>query len=790
MATAPMSADNSRLSFAKVAASAGKDTMAFNSFAKVAASAQSRDLKKENISTLAQAESSTQPNGSSNTKLASIDNTKTSILREPALKAQSEAQRDLEQLATDNKLVDAVKALSISSPMPTLVVVNGSGSARSKSDGVDGFAEDPFHRTESGSDLGTKPPSLDGKSITSGTTFALDEKESLRPDDSASVKAAEDDDAFSGRGSIVAGSRIGSEAAARAYRTQFYEAPDRRNMQTMHERQSQGVSTPQSGSSGQQTTDDGKAKPLIGTPGVPDAFNLFYRQTPDEKLLEALESPKDRIFLLRLEQDVIEFVKSSKEPFIDLPPCNSFCRMLTHKLADYYHMTHQVDAVAGAVRIFRTPFCRLPPSLTTISNPPTTGNTPPPTMPTMKIMRRGGDGDTGPSPSKATSETGSDGKDKSLSAKEKLSREEREAAYNKARERIFGKDEKAGDATPDTEDGNEMSRSSSVSTKDRASQNKRSKPTKQRRDDEDFDPRSQYAPLYPQQQAPQAPTWVTTPQYAPMGAQQYNGGAVQNYQSPMPAHFMPPAQQFNPGMMNNGGMQPYNSIPQQYPQQQSQQRFQPHSAPISAYGSPVQSPPLPPQQWQQQSLYQSPYQHTQGPMVRGPPSSIPYAFGQLPSTANPSDPKSQHPIPGSFNRHAFNPKTQSFVPGNSGLPVPQPISHHGSPHHGSPHHGSPHLSYNAFAPPQQQFGNGMGYNMARQGSNNSLPSYHASPHMAHRPIMHPGMPQNLPQGMSHAPGMPQGVNQGMSMPHNGQIGNHLPNYGNPSTLPPKPPTGV
>jgi hypothetical protein len=40
-------------------------------------------------------------------------------------------------------------------------------------------------------------------------------------------------------------------------------------------------------------------------------------------------------------------------------------------------------------------------------------------MPTMKIMRRGGDGDTGPSPSKATSETGSDGKDKSLSAKEK-----------------------------------------------------------------------------------------------------------------------------------------------------------------------------------------------------------------------------------------------------------------------------------------------------------------------------------------------------------------------------------
>lgn len=30
----------------------------------------------------------------------------------------------------------------------------------------------------------------------------------------------------------------------------------------------------------------------------------------------------------------------------------------------------------------------------------------------------------------------------------RLSREEREAAYNKARERIFGNPEKAGDATP------------------------------------------------------------------------------------------------------------------------------------------------------------------------------------------------------------------------------------------------------------------------------------------------------------------------------------------------------
>lgn len=211
--------------------------------------------------------------------------------------------------AADANLVDAVHALNIRDPMPSLVV-NGSGPSdiSPKAESVAGFSEDAFQRTDSGSELGTKPPSLDGKSITSGTTFALDEKESLRPDDSASVKAAEDDDTFSGRGSIVAGSRIGSEAAGRAYRAQMY---DIRSVQPLPERHSQGVLTPQSGSSG-QVADGTKLKALVGAAGTPDAFNLFYRQTPDEKLLEALDSPKDRMFLLRLEKDVIEFVKDSK----------------------------------------------------------------------------------------------------------------------------------------------------------------------------------------------------------------------------------------------------------------------------------------------------------------------------------------------------------------------------------------------------------------------------------------------------------------------------------------------
>lgn len=152
---------------------------------------------------------------------------------------------------------------------------------------------------------------------------------------------------------------------------------------------------------------------------------------------------------------------------MDLPPSNSFCRMLTHKLADYYHMTHSYEPHIGSVRIFRTPFCRVPPSLATmapLANPSNSSTPPPPVLP-KKIMRRGQDEDglTSAGASKPASESGSDAKDKHLSSQKyvhlspaqpiksqsvvvltvvhRLSREEREEMYKLARERIFGSSE-------------------------------------------------------------------------------------------------------------------------------------------------------------------------------------------------------------------------------------------------------------------------------------------------------------------------------------------------------------
>lgn len=230
------------------------------------------------------------------------------------------AARSGTEVPDGNKLADGMKELAVSSnaisaaSTPSLVV-NGSSASPSpknsqgKTEAGTSVSDDHSQKADSNSEMDTKAPSLDGKSITSGTTFALDEKESLRPDDSASVKAAaEDDEIYSIRSSLVANSR-GSEVA-RVHRLRIGDMPERRIVQLLPEAQDQGVLTPQSGASGQQAPPD--VPQNLPPSAVPSDYTSVYGQNPDEKLLEAMQSPKDRLFLLRLEQDVINFVQSSK----------------------------------------------------------------------------------------------------------------------------------------------------------------------------------------------------------------------------------------------------------------------------------------------------------------------------------------------------------------------------------------------------------------------------------------------------------------------------------------------
>lgn len=212
----------------------------------------------------------------------------------------------------ETQLVDELQKLRVGQTLPSLNINGTNTLSTGPSSKVQTPSDDASQKGDSSSDLGTKPPSLDGKSITSGTTFnALDEKESLRPDDSASVQAAaEDDDAFSVRGSLIAGSRMGSEVAARFQRTYMGDLPLRSapHQLVIAESGNLGTITPQSVSSEQVPVTDAKIA-LVGATSTP---NGLYGQNPDEKLLEAMNSHKDRLFLLKLEESVIEFVQHSK----------------------------------------------------------------------------------------------------------------------------------------------------------------------------------------------------------------------------------------------------------------------------------------------------------------------------------------------------------------------------------------------------------------------------------------------------------------------------------------------
>lgn len=236
--------------------------------------------------------------------------------QDPAFDAPSRSLKNIDMSRQETSLGDVAQTLDelrLGSNAPGIVIKSDDVLVDTDQPPSRESGSDDSQKADSSSELGTKPPSLDGKSYTSGTTFALDEKESLRPDDSASVKAAgEDDDAFSIRGSLIAGSRMGSEVAGRTRVIQLGDMPERRLMQVTSGGSSHGILTPQSTSSEQPSGHIPEMPVLQRADSSSDALNLIYQQAPDDKLIEAMASSKDRLFLLKLEKEVVDFVQNSK----------------------------------------------------------------------------------------------------------------------------------------------------------------------------------------------------------------------------------------------------------------------------------------------------------------------------------------------------------------------------------------------------------------------------------------------------------------------------------------------
>jgi len=283
--------------------------------------------------------------------------------------------------------------------------------------------------------------------------------------------------------------------------------------------------------------------------------------------------------------------------------------------------------------------------------------------------------------------------------KSKLTREEREAQYKAARERIFGdfQESVTSESASTGENSASMSRSSSSSGKRKARKLKTPK-------DDSFEARSAFIPSYGHMHMPHLQPHYQ-PQYSEQAYQgQFQGpsngfGAGMNYgTTPTPSY-----PNYDPSMAYNGGMGYGPNNNQQFSPSDSWSSVQPpasngyfnYSASPTAYQQNI--PPVlsqmsnqflqqpsgmhQPQNWLN-NQFQAPYQHQPNPAntnINGWPGYQPnstmnstssYAYGQLPGQnyAGNNTYNAQHPVPGSYpgyTRSLFNPQTRSFIPSNA-----------------------------------------------------------------------------------------------------------------------------
>ncbi|KAI4799346.1 hypothetical protein KUCAC02_016978 [Chaenocephalus aceratus] len=71
-------------------------------------------------------------------------------------------------------------------------------------------------------------------------------------------------------------------------------------------------------------------------------------------------NPRDRIMLLKLEQDILDFISNSESQKRKFPPMTSYHRMLLHRVAAYFGMDHNVDPSGKSVVINKTTNTRIP----------------------------------------------------------------------------------------------------------------------------------------------------------------------------------------------------------------------------------------------------------------------------------------------------------------------------------------------------------------------------------------------------------------------------------------------
>ncbi|KAM6398283.1 R3H domain-containing protein 1 isoform 4-T4 [Pluvialis apricaria] len=80
-----------------------------------------------------------------------------------------------------------------------------------------------------------------------------------------------------------------------------------------------------------------------------------------EFLVNTLKNnPRDRMMLLKLEQEILDFIGNNEAPRKKFPPMTSYHRMLLHRVAAYFGLEHNVDQSGKAVIVNKTSNTRIP----------------------------------------------------------------------------------------------------------------------------------------------------------------------------------------------------------------------------------------------------------------------------------------------------------------------------------------------------------------------------------------------------------------------------------------------
>ncbi|NXP71729.1 R3HD1 protein, partial [Ramphastos sulfuratus] len=80
-----------------------------------------------------------------------------------------------------------------------------------------------------------------------------------------------------------------------------------------------------------------------------------------EFLVNTLQNnPRDRMMLLKLEQEILDFIGNNEVPRKKFPPMTSYHRMLLHRVAAYFGLEHNVDQSGKSVVVNKTSNTRIP----------------------------------------------------------------------------------------------------------------------------------------------------------------------------------------------------------------------------------------------------------------------------------------------------------------------------------------------------------------------------------------------------------------------------------------------